>query len=264
MNFFKKHRWRRAFTRVDAVVVLVLVVLLVLLAAMLLPALARAKNRSGPNCYSNLKEIGIAFEMWRGDNGDKYPMDVPVALGGARELIAKGDVAGCFQVMSNELGAPRVLICPGDLRCKPATNWDRLGRLNISYFLGLNGSYQPPQLPQFSDDGEIIQSAVVTNGPPPGPPSLLSGDANMIQNGRPVASGTLHLETAPVTWTPDRHKGFNGDILFTDGSVQCVRRMGYTNLLEPYIPDYIVIPGSPRERFRRVGPYTVTNRVVVP
>src|ERR1039458_4587689 len=60
------------------------------------------QNRSTEiQCVNNLKQIGLAFRIWEGDNGDKLPMQVPVRKGGAKELVVKGNVAACFQVMSN-------------------------------------------------------------------------------------------------------------------------------------------------------------------
>ena len=45
-------------------------------------------------CVNNLKQLGLAMRLWAGDNNDKYPTSLVV--------------------MSNELSAVKVLICPGD------------------------------------------------------------------------------------------------------------------------------------------------------
>ena len=73
------------------------------------------QNRSTEiQCVNNLKQIGLAFRIWEGDNGDKMPMQVPAKKGGAMEPAAKGDVAPVFRVMANELSTPRILVCPAD------------------------------------------------------------------------------------------------------------------------------------------------------
>ena len=73
--------------------------------------------------------------MWADDNGGKFPMQVSVTNEGVMELIATGNVAACFSVMSNTLSDPAVLICPQDTKHFPATNFEALSNSNISYFV---------------------------------------------------------------------------------------------------------------------------------
>ncbi len=191
---------RRGFTLPEAVLVLVVVMML----AMLLPVLLVPKRiASRTNCMNGLKEMGVAFGIWQGNNNDKYPMNVPVALGGAQELIATGNVAGCFRVMSNELSAPMILTCSRDFRHPAATNWNDLTGSNMSYFIGLGATEADPQ-------------------------AILSGDANLVQHGRAVPSGFLNLATNSTSWTPERHLG-SGNILIADGSVERLRQIGFSN-----------------------------------
>ena len=108
---------RQALTRVDVLVSFAMVALLFVI--FVVPACSRhsagpsAKSRAKAramliNCVSNLKQIGLAYRIWAGDNNNQYPMRVPVSKGGAMELINDGDVAGVFQVMSNELSTPKI------------------------------------------------------------------------------------------------------------------------------------------------------------
>src|ERR1043166_6604653 len=54
--------------------VLVVFAILAILAAMLLPALSRAKMRSQRiNAINSLKQIGVAARTWALDNGDRLP-----------------------------------------------------------------------------------------------------------------------------------------------------------------------------------------------
>lgn len=187
------HQRNRALTPVE---VLVIIAVLAVVVALLLPWLAASKRIPQKiNCVSNLKQIGIAFRLWEGDNNGKYPMVVSVTNGGAMELVATGNVAACFQVMSNELSTPKILLCPEDPRRVWATNFSKgFDNSHISYFVGLD----------------------VTNEI--NPQMFLSGDDNFAIGGFPVKSGVLLLPTnAPVTWTAARHK-FNGNFGLADGS----------------------------------------------
>src|ERR1700676_1965528 len=52
---------------------LVVIAIIAILAALLLPALARAKQKGRQSvCLSNLKQIGVAFTMYLNDNNDHF------------------------------------------------------------------------------------------------------------------------------------------------------------------------------------------------
>ena len=214
------HQRNRALTRTEVIVV---IAMLAILFVLLLPAFVPVHNgRQRINCVSNLKQIGIAYRLWEGDNNDKYPMAVSVTNGGAMELVATGNVAACFRVMSNELSTPKILICPQDIKAILATNFgEGFNNRNISYFVGLD----------------------VTNEA--NPQMFLSGDDNFAIGGIPVKSGLLELSTnTPITWTSGRHVAYNshfwtpardrfvGNIGMADGSVQQVTTDGLQKALQ--------------------------------
>ena len=198
-----------ALTRTEALVV---IATLAVLFVLLLPALVTVGHdgRQRISCINDLKQVGIAYRLWEGDNNNKYPMQVSVTNGGAMELVATGNVAACFQVMSNELITPKILLCPEDTRRTYATNFSTgFSDANISYFISADAVETYPQM-------------------------ILDGDDNLLVDGKPVQPGILNLRTgSTIAWTKDRHHGV-GNIGLADGSAQQVTGDGLNSVVGLY------------------------------
>ena len=127
---------------------------LVILPAMLLPALARAKDRAQRiACVNNMKQIGLAFRVWALDHEDQLPFNVSTNKGGTLELRLPGsdgfdrNAAFHFRVMSNELSTLKILVCPADTKRQQALNFLSLQPGNVSYQVrsGTNVAETNPQ-----------------------------------------------------------------------------------------------------------------------
>jgi hypothetical protein len=194
MNLIWSKYRSRGFTVLDLIIVLATVVLVVLL----LPIFAsRSTQPAGRvRCMGNLKQIGLAFRLWAGDHGEKFPMTVPIADGGTSEFLSAAEVFRHFASVSNEMNNAKVLACPRDNGRTQKTNFVTLNNGNVSYFVGLDAK-----------NGDLQM--------------ILSGDRNISTNGR-LMSGILMLaSTPPLIWTKDIHVNC-GNIGLADGSAQQV------------------------------------------
>jgi prepilin-type N-terminal cleavage/methylation domain-containing protein len=225
---------KKAFTLIE---LLVVIAIIAILAAMLLPALAAAKRKAQKiNCTNNLKQVGLAFRIWEGDNNDKYPMALGSASGGASEFIGNNanngtptdasklvSVPYLFSVMSNELSTAKVLYCPSDSTGRQAgsnfvanvSGTPTAGTFvnnNVSYFVCGDAADSYPQM-IIAGDRNMGTSATLGNAA-----------STMVANAATASqsfgnSTTLNGAGPYYTWTSgDLHlKG--GNLGLTDGSV---------------------------------------------
>ncbi|MEI9864181.1 MAG: prepilin-type N-terminal cleavage/methylation domain-containing protein [Limisphaerales bacterium] len=108
---------RRGFTLIE---LLVVIAIIAILAAMLLPALARAKE-SGKRiaCVNNLRQLGIAAQLYAGDNQGTYPPRWNLSRWPDKLYDAYGKNV-------------KMLLCPSEITNSPATSGDLSNSNNVA------------------------------------------------------------------------------------------------------------------------------------
>ncbi|MDB6123047.1 MAG: hypothetical protein JWQ71_2040 [Pedosphaera sp.] len=133
---------------------MVVVAIIALLAALLLPAITRAKESGrSANCLNNLHQIGIALQLYVQDSQNR----LPTMYDWSTNAVSNTNGPSMTQVLSNYIGSPKIFLCPSE-----KGNLFELTGSSYSWNFLLNGqdadhlqvfakAYDPHQIPVVFD-----------------------------------------------------------------------------------------------------------------